>query len=278
VLLTGLQENPTMKRIALFGVSGVIVIAGMIRFDLVAQEAPEGGPKGAQPPGAKNHLVFPVRTELQRLILGKDVSVFVTLDLMGVVKGGSLNQSALGSIRHDLAGAGARDGIVHFRVFHDKTADSHENKRLHDALRGLARTEGFRGAKIDEELRNDDLTWRERVAGIGAGRPGSLRGDEGGLGNNSVRIYPVRTPLSRLLFEGSDCVVDCRVAPDREVEDRVRVAVKAITGKLDLVRRQEILFRVPFDEDAERKRVRLERLDRLAKSLGFQRSRVAYGG
>ena len=158
VLAAGGQEAPTMKRIALFGVSGVLVIAGMIRFDTVAQEAAERLPKGSEPPGAEHHLVLPVRTELQRLILGKDVSMFVTLDLMGVVKDGSPDQSALRSIRRDLAGAGARDGIVHFRVFHDKTTGSHENKRLHDALRGLARAEGFRGAKIDEELRNDDLS------------------------------------------------------------------------------------------------------------------------
>jgi hypothetical protein len=203
--------------------------------------------------------------------------VFVTLDLTGVVKDAEPGQSALGSIRRDLAGAGARDGIVHFRVFHDKTADSHENKRLHDALRVLARTEGFRGAKIDEELRNDDVTWQARVAIIDAGRLASTRGDEAGLGNNSVRIYPVRTPLSRYLFEGSDCVVDCFAAPVLEVHDRVRVMIKATVPKLGLERRHQILFRVPADQVEERSRGPLqEELHRLASSLGFQRSQVSY--
>jgi hypothetical protein len=266
-----------VKRIALIGVSGALAIAGMIGCDAVAQEAAERRPKGAQPLGGEHHLVLPVQTELQRLILGKDVSVFVTLDLMGVVKDGTLNQSALGSIRRDLAGAGARDGIVHFRVFHEKTADTHENKRLHEALRGLARAEGFRGAKLDEELRNDDLTWRARVATIDAGRPRSARGDEAGLGTDSVRIYPVRTTLSRYLFEGSDCVVDCLAAPVLEVEDRVRVTIKATVPKLALERKQQILFRVPADQVEERSRVPLqEELRRLANSLGFQRSRVSY--
>jgi hypothetical protein len=36
------------------------------------------------------------------------------------------------------------------------------------------------------------------------------------LGNKTVRIYAVRTPLSRYLFEGSDCAVDCLAAPDLE--------------------------------------------------------------
>jgi hypothetical protein len=266
-----------MKKIALFGVSGVLVFAGMIRLDLAARESAEGGREGLKPPRGEHHLVLPVQTELQRLILGKDVSVFVTLDLMGVVKDAELDQSALRSIRRDLAGAGARDGIVYFRIFHDKTSALHENKLLHDALRGLARAEGFRGAKVDEEFRNDDLTWRERLATFDGGRPGSRKGDEAGLGNNAARIYPVRTPLSRYLFEGSDCVVDCLAAPDLEVEDRVRVTIKATLPKLDLERKQQIHFRVPAGKVREHSRVPLqERLRHLAESLGFQRSRVSY--
>jgi hypothetical protein len=266
-----------MKRIALFGVSGVLVIVGMIPFDLVAQEAAETRPKGVSSPESEHHLVLTVQTELQRLILGKDVSVFVTLDLTGVVKDGSLNQSELSSLRRDLAAARARDGIIHFRIFHDRTSDPHENKWLHDDLEGLARAEGFRGAKVDEELRNDDLTWRERIATLDAGRPGSPQGEEAGLGNNTVRIYPVRTPLSRYLFEGSDCVVDCLAAPDLDVEGRVRVMIKATLPKLDLVRKQQIHFRIPADKVEEHSRAPLQqRLDRLAKSLGFQGSTVSY--
>src|SRR5262249_47944029 len=139
------------------------------------------------------------------------------------------------------------------------------------------RAEGFRGAKVDEELRNDDLTWRKRIATLDGGRPGSPRGDEAGLDNNAVRIYPVRTPLSRYVFEGSDCVVDCLAAPVLEVEDRVRVTIKATLPKLDLERKQQIHFRVPADQVEERSRVPLqEELHRLANSLGFQRSRVSY--
>jgi hypothetical protein len=267
-----------MKKFAPFGVAGVLVLAGMVRINLNAQESVDGPPTGSKQPRGEHHRVVPVQTELQRLILGKDSSVFVTLDLAGVVKDAEPDQAALLSIRRDLAGAGARNGIVCFRIFHAKTADSHENKRLHDALRRLAQAEGFHGANVDEEWRNDALTWRERIAALDGAPHGLPGGDEPGLGNKTVRIYAVRTPLSRYIFEGSDCVVDCLVTPDQEVEDRIRVAIKAMTGKLDLVRRQEILFRVPFDDVAERSRARLERLDRLAKSLGFQRSKVTYGG
>ena len=142
--------------------------------------------------------------------------MFVTLDLTGVVKDAEPDAGALESIRRDLAGAGAKDGIVYFRIFHDRTAPPNENKRLHDALRGLARAEGFRGSKVDEELRNDDMTWRERIAALDGGRPGLPGSEEPGLGNKTVRIYAVRTPLSRYLFEGSDCVVDCLRPPTRK--------------------------------------------------------------
>jgi hypothetical protein len=65
--------------------------------------------------------------------------------------------------------------------------------------------------------------------------------------------------------------------PDPETEDRVRVIIKATIAKLDLGRKQQILFRVPADQVEERSRVPLqERLGRLAKSLGFQTSQVSY--
>lgn len=95
-----------MKKVALFAVSGLLVVAGVIRFDLVAQESAKGGRDGPGPPPGEPHRVFPVQTELQRLILGKDISVFVPLDLRGVVKDGELDQAVLQSIRRDLAGAG----------------------------------------------------------------------------------------------------------------------------------------------------------------------------
>jgi hypothetical protein len=268
-----------MKLIALFWVSGALVIAGTIRFDLFAQESAAGGRKGLNPPRDKHHLVFPVQTELQRLSLGYDISVVVTLDPMGVVKDGAPTQVALEEIRRDLAGVGAKDGIVYFRIFHDRTSPPNENKRLHDALSELARAEGFRGSKFHEELRNDDMTWRERIAALDEGRPGLPGGDEPGLGTKTIRIYAVKTPLSRYLFGGSDCVVDCFAAPDLAVEDRIRVVIKAMTGKLDIVRKQQIHFRFPIHKIDDRSSVRLhERLDRLAKSLGFSRSTVAFWG
>ncbi len=147
LLAGGAEEDSTMKKVALFAVSGLLVVAGVIRFDLVAQESAKGGRDGPGPPPGEPHRVFPVQTELQRLILGKDISVFVPLDLRGVVKDGELDQAVLQSIRRDLAGAGGGEGIVHFRVFHDRTSSPNEDKRLHDALKGLARAAGFRARR-----------------------------------------------------------------------------------------------------------------------------------
>jgi hypothetical protein len=94
----------------------------------------------------------------------------------------------------------------------------------------------------------------------------------------TIRFDSVRTPLSCYLFEESDCVVDFLAAPDPELEDRVRVMVKAMARKLDLARQQQIHFRIRPDHVEEHSRPPLqERLNRLAKSLGFRRSRVSYG-
>jgi hypothetical protein len=95
MLASGVKGVFPMKKAALCGVAGVLVFAGMIRIDLIAQEPTEGRPKGYKSPEGENHRLLPVQTELQRLILGKDVSVFVTLDLTGVVKEGEPDRSAL---------------------------------------------------------------------------------------------------------------------------------------------------------------------------------------
>ncbi|MGO9470882.1 MAG: hypothetical protein ACLQVF_42865 [Isosphaeraceae bacterium] len=57
-----------------------------------------------------------------------------------------------------------------------------------------------------------------------------------------------------------------------------QAALRSIRRDLARAGARDGIFRVPFDEVAEWSRVRRERLDGLAESLGFQTSRVTYGG
>ena len=192
-----------MKLVALFWVSGCARHRRNDPLRRFAQESAAGGRKGLNPPETSIIWFSQSKRNGQRLSWGHDISVVVTLDLMGVVKDGAPTQVALEEIRRDLAGAGRKDGIVYVRIFHDKTSPPNQNKRLHDALIGARRAEGFRGSMFDQELRNDDMNWRERIAALDKGRPGLPGGDEPGLGTKTIRIYAVKTPLSRYLFGGA---------------------------------------------------------------------------
>lgn len=211
-----------MKKIALFVVCYMLIVTGMIRFAGLAPVSAESQRKGTAKLTSEHHRVFRVQTELQRLILGQESSVFVLLERRGVLKDGAPDELALQSIRGDLERTGTKDGIVRFRMFLDQASDSNQNVRLHDGLGRIARASGFQVATIDEELRNDGLTWRNRLATLDRAHVGLRGGDEARLGNKMVGIYPVRTPLSRYLFEDSDCVVEFLVAPDPEVEPSPR--------------------------------------------------------
>jgi hypothetical protein len=266
----------SMKMAAPLFVSCLLIVTGIIRFDVVAQDSPEGKRKGTAQPTSEHHRVFRVQTELQRRILGQESSVFVLFERRGVLKDGAPDEPALQSMRRDLERTGTKDGIVRFRMFLDQAADSNQHG-LPDALGRVARAAGFQAGTIEEELRNDGLTWRDRLATLDRAHPGLRGGDEPGLGNKFVRIYPVRTRLSYCLLEESDCVVEFLVFPDEEVEDRMRVLIKATLPKLDLGRKEQIQFLVPGDKVPAGSHAQLqERLGLTAKSLGFARSRVSY--
>ncbi len=130
------------------------------------------------------------------------------------------------------------------------------------------------------EWRNDEVTWKARIAHVDdkvIDPPGET---EAGTGNETVRVYPVRTALSRFLMGDSDGVVVDFLKPVSPDLPEIATAVTTSISNLKVGTKDHINFLVPHDSFPPRVPdfVAHDRWfqdwDRLARSLGFQRSSV----
>jgi hypothetical protein len=125
-------------------------------------------------------------------------------------------------------------------------------------LEGAPRWVGFVPTNVTIMNHPDQFTFGEFI--------GPLKGDKGagdaedGVGDERARAYPVRTPLSKILTDSADGVVDVRVPLDGQGDDwlpaEVDKSVRAAIGKLKLAKGQRINFLLPIPKRGDRERVR----------------------
>jgi len=204
-------------------------------------------------------LVLPIRTELQRAT-GRaydKARVFVLINGVKVIKGEdeALDATALrlSKIWEAIeAFTEGEPGNVVFRVWCRQYARRSRDDGtwpassiLMDALEQFGRDVGFQEAHVDlyfltpHHKYADD--WRRAVADV-APRPGEGDVDEPGVGDEHVKLYPVRTRFSRLLYHGADCVVQI-VPPIDEVDVAAAIkTMKRCLPQLGLKKKERVLF------------------------------------
>lgn len=192
-----------------------------------AADATEGNP----PPSATveaalrdDFLVLPIRTDLQRATGKKyeKAKVFVLINGMKAIKGEdeALDAKALKLSKIWEAAkpfSTGEPGNVVFRVWcplcvrrsgDDGTWPA--TSILMDALEQFGRDIGFQEVEVEVLLLEPDYkytdNWEQAVRDF-ADRPGEEQLDEPAVGDQQVKLYPVRTRLSRLLYYDVDCVV-----------------------------------------------------------------------
>jgi hypothetical protein len=175
---------------------------------LLSMCLPEGG----------NHLVFSVTTDLQRVLLGRpgeplrDAKAYVLVNGVAVVsENGMIDAKALdlAAIAQQLAPYADRErGVVYFNVCYRRPSPDRREEFLLWALYGFAVHRGFRDAKVGNSYMTESFDWEKHIARVNETSAGDPDGDEPPIGNDLVRVYPVRTILSRYLTPHADCVVD----------------------------------------------------------------------
>ena len=231
-----------------------------------------------------DYLCLPVTTELQRReLVGPDISVYAAINGAALVRGSTIDTKNfdLAAFRRELSGlAKQRPGGV--KIYLLNATGQAERSAVDfsiDALAQIGRRAGFETAQTGMVGHNSQWTWREELNSIPAAVEGQPEGEEAALGDQHVRVYPVRTRLSRWLTSNADAVVVVRQPFDGRTPGLPEKTVESIrqwVGKLAITNKRKLL--ICLDSTAAG-RPFLDRFvevgaKELASSLGFSSSSV----
>jgi hypothetical protein len=247
-----------------------------------------------------NFVVLPVTTDLQRSAMGMDkasTACVVINDAAlrrddNLIRGTTLDFDALHKALLPLRKK-SKEATVTFHLVcesFDKT-DEEFRKLLRWVLIGFGQEFCFfRHARctMSGPLK---LPWQKHWEALRAKMAGKTDADEAATGNDLVMVYPVRTLLSRHLFDNSDCVITI-IPPFAEDSDfsLSREATEAIhryVGELDLkpTEKGRLFFRIRHKaapdnikaaSDNAHERFYKNTAKEIASSLGFETYNVQY--
>jgi hypothetical protein len=248
------------------------------------------------PTAIPNFVVYPVKTPLQRRLMGwspedaASARAYVGVDGMAVVNdAGVIDENALelDDIRKALAPyADSQSGVVFLNVNYNSYPARNRNAEqlLVWGLEGFGRHAGFKTARSYFTYYNDrKFDWTKKITSAKEKVADRADEDEEPLGDDLLKVYPVRTAFSAFLTS-ADCVVDVLVPPAEDGEQAltptIRKGIAKYVGEAKLRGRERIAFGVKgLLEFQQKNPEKLEQLLRefedLAKSLGFPASSVA---
>jgi hypothetical protein len=246
-----------------------------------------------------NFVVLPIRTELQRKLLGGSNSLKAYFELDGTAflgKDGDELMQAIdpNALRRALVAVKGSDKEAHvvFTTMIESANKPHSAlEPLGKALRRIATEAGFGVARMTFTYAGK-YDWQARVAASKAIGSVEDTADEGGVGDDLVKVYPVRTKVTRFIAD-----VDCEVfflkpldSNDRPlISSELRDRVKKAVAELTLRSKKKVSFNISLSYKTPEARERNYEADtelivgdgsgngewqELANSLGFNDSSV----
>jgi hypothetical protein len=270
-----------MKKMTLLGASALLV-AGMLQAESIAREAAKDQPDKPTIRRGANHLIFPVETPLQRLLVRRgNAKVFVVVNGTGCYNKGEFDPAVIDALRRDLGQSASAGDTVQFSIFFGANSGGLDPEPLKQALGRLADDLGLQSAPAEMEWRNDFVTWKQKLAQMDEGLPAGARGDETGIGDDETMVYPVRTHLSRYLT-GADAYVQLKgsLSGDSEKGKTSVATIRSSVSRLHVARKKRISFHfytLPEMNDAERRQF-MKDLEGFTRSLGFENFLLTVGG
>jgi hypothetical protein len=143
------------------------------------------------------------------------------------------------------------------------------------ALDGFGHRQGFSKSLV-VAVQRGGFDWSATIEAVNQKTAGDADAEEPATGNAAVRVYPVRTILSRSLFGNVDCVVDLETPFDEHADGTLQPAVekalKRYVADLELKEEKKILFRVRHSVAGKTACDRFVATTSvaLAKALGFE--------
>ncbi len=238
-------------------------------------------------------LIFPITTALQRFLLGgadqTTVGVFVLLDGEALLPKGWIHTKELDHsvLEKRLMPYRNKAGTAFFEIAR-AYGDTYDNDRqwLGFAFEGFGRRMGFRQTTVRWSsgpanypgMEGGDFLWRGYADWLAKEidhRPDSA---EVPIAAQQVRLYPVRTPLSRHLTGNADYVVEVLVPIDGEqAYPPIRSAIVSVVSRISASGKSDLLVRVRTKGEAGRRWAdwfaNVESKG-LARAVGFGRVRL----
>jgi thiol-disulfide isomerase/thioredoxin len=263
-----------------------------ISFLLAFQVA--GGWLLAAQPEPKNYIVFPIKTDLQRyLLFSTNADAYAQIDVAECVyeKKFVLQRIDNDVFRKSLAEVVKQAGtakpslVLNFR-YADVSLDPDQTKLMESAVTTICRQAGF--AKVNTSMTGEGESWRDRVAPF-TRLVDDLNATESPVADERVRVYPVRTKLSRFLLYHAD--EDCVIKLEQPIDGRftefspaVRQAIVQLVAKLKLPQKRRLMLcchtTTAGQESLKRYFKRRDGnpplADAFVKELGFQSSNFSW--
>ena len=241
-----------------------------------------------------NFLTLPVTTELQRVLHGSPVAeppednaqqlrAHVLIDGVSLIdENGKVVSDAIDAdaLRASLSPyKDLKNGVVNFQVLYQSSGNREAVKKIGDRLTKFGNDAGFHKTRTMSTYRGSRYDWREFMTRI------EFTGDDKGQVENStgdefIRVYPVRTRLSRYLAGNSDIVVDVRRVARKDAQEslmpQLRSALKKHLAKIEFDNvdgMSKLMIRIEYERDAKEFANWLAENsnDELGPELGFQR-------
>ena len=247
--------------------------------------------RGQQP---SNYSVFPITTDLQRLLLrssgglDKNGKVVVLIDGPSFIeRDGTIFSTALDltALRNDLKPhRDPQNGTAHFLLYQAMGSKGQQAENLmHYALEGFATRVGFHKGRVSTTYFGERYAWQQRIDEVNRKTGSKADADELLVSNDLVRGAGVRTILSRYLSSNADCVV--QVIPTIEESTgefpplKIRQAIHDLVIKSVFHDSETILLQFAYRGDGK---AAIERFienrsekQQYAESLGFIDCRVS---
>lgn len=260
--------------------TGVAVVLPLI----VVLAAVDAGPRSPLGPSAAagedptpRYFVCPVKTDLQERLVPPKTDVCVVVDASAALRDKELTPAGLSLdwLRTDLRKLKTDRTTLHFHLFCGAVpADRDAASRMaHYAVIGFAHELGFPKVTASgiRMANGNDRTWEAQAEPLlKKDRPAD--GPEPASGDADVRVYPVRTALSRYLTSGADCLVVFEQPLDSEhgrLPNKYRAVAAQAVAELKLPERKQIAFHIQRGKltDAEAAQL-LNAVDHFGQELG----------
>lgn len=224
-----------------------------------------------------SHFVFPVTSQLQRDLIPSKADLLVYVDsTKGVTRDEfDIRALQLPELRKKLQPFVKGYPHVHFTVFFPKGV--FDLKKPGEKLVELAKEMGFMKATNDGLNVNDNKTW-ETYSKPFHQKPDKPEEDELVISDGIVKVYPVKTTLSRWLTSNADWVIDLPPVEENQknISPKIVDSIAAMVKKMKIKPKNRVIFRLEHPSQNIQKQLIINDLREIGKNMEIENVVVMY--